>query len=96
MKEELNHQKDSEQLNFLTGTIKKSFHEKEKDRGVKTSPKFNDETVEPLRTQSLLENLLILDTETTGLEVKQGHRVIEIGAFLLNDRKNQMNIFPVT
>ena len=30
---------------------------------------------------------IILDTETTGLEVKQGHRVIEIGAVLLNDRK---------
>ena len=30
---------------------------------------------------------IILDTETTGLEVNQGHRVIEIGAVLLNDRK---------
>ena len=30
---------------------------------------------------------IILDTETTGLEVHQGHRVIEIGAVLLNDRK---------
>ena len=30
---------------------------------------------------------IVLDTETTGLEVKQGHRVIEIGAVLLNDRK---------
>ena len=30
---------------------------------------------------------IILDTETTGLEVAQGHRVIEIGAVLMNDRK---------
>tara|TARA_B100000963_G_C22635563_1_gene677400 strand:- start:4863 stop:5579 length:717 start_codon:yes stop_codon:yes gene_type:complete len=30
---------------------------------------------------------IILDTETTGLEVKDGHRVIEIGAVVLNDRK---------
>ncbi len=30
---------------------------------------------------------IVLDTETTGLEVKQGHRVIEIGAVLVNDRK---------
>ena len=30
---------------------------------------------------------IILDIETTGLEHKEGHRVIEIGAVLLNDRK---------
>ena len=30
---------------------------------------------------------IILDTETTGLEVAQGHRVIEIGAVLMKDRK---------
>ena len=29
----------------------------------------------------------MLDTETTGLEVDQGHRIIEIGAILLEDRK---------
>ena len=36
---------------------------------------------------------IILDTETTGLEVKQGHRVIEIGAVLLNDRKKTEDHF---
>ena len=36
---------------------------------------------------------IILDTETTGLEVKQGHRVIEIGAVLLNDRKKSQDHF---
>ena len=36
---------------------------------------------------------IILDTETTGLEVKQGHRVIEIGAVLLNDRKKSNDHF---
>ena len=30
---------------------------------------------------------IILDTETTGLEVEQGHRIIEIGALELVDRK---------
>ena len=30
---------------------------------------------------------IILDTETTGLEVQQGHKIIEIGAVLLNDRR---------
>ena len=36
---------------------------------------------------------IILDTETTGLEVKQGHRVIEIGAVILNDRKKSEEHF---
>ena len=36
---------------------------------------------------------IILDTETTGLEVKQGHKVIEIGAVLLNDRKKSEEHF---
>jgi len=36
---------------------------------------------------------IILDTETTGLEVKQGHKVIEIGAVLLNDRKKSEDNF---
>ena len=35
----------------------------------------------------MAKKYIILDTETTGLEVKQGHRIIEIGAVLLNDRK---------
>ena len=30
---------------------------------------------------------VVLDTETTGLEVEQGHRVIEIGAVELVDRR---------
>lgn len=36
---------------------------------------------------------IILDTETTGLEVNQGHKVIEIGAVLLNDRKKSDDHF---
>ena len=35
----------------------------------------------------MAKKFIILDTETTGLEVQQGHRIIEIGAVLLNDRK---------
>ena len=30
---------------------------------------------------------IVLDTETTGLEVSRGHRIIEIGAVELIDRK---------
>jgi DNA polymerase-3 subunit epsilon len=35
----------------------------------------------------MIKKLIVLDTETTGLEVDQGHRIIEIGAILLKDRK---------
>ena len=41
----------------------------------------------------MAKKYIILDTETTGLEVKQGHRVIEIGAVLLNDRKKSEEHF---
>ena len=30
---------------------------------------------------------IVLDTETTGLEVEQGHRIVEVGAVALADRK---------
>jgi len=30
---------------------------------------------------------IVLDTETTGLEVSQGHRVIEIGCLAMKDRR---------
>ena len=36
---------------------------------------------------------IVLDTETTGSEVQQGHRIIEIGAVLLNDRKKSEEHF---
>jgi len=35
----------------------------------------------------MTKKLIVLDTETTGLEVDQGHRIVEIGAVLLEDRK---------
>ena len=41
----------------------------------------------------MAKKYIILDTETTGLEVEQGHRVIEIGAVLLNDRKKSEEHF---
>ena len=41
----------------------------------------------------MAKKYIVLDTETTGLEVKQGHRVIEIGAVLLNDRKKSEENF---
>jgi DNA polymerase-3 subunit epsilon len=41
----------------------------------------------------MAKKFIILDTETTGLEVQQGHRIIEIGAVLLNDRKKSEEHF---
>ena len=41
----------------------------------------------------MVKKFIILDTETTGLEVHQGHRIIEIGAVLLNDRKKSEEHF---
>tara|TARA_B100000287_G_C20640206_1_gene783172 strand:+ start:220 stop:918 length:699 start_codon:yes stop_codon:yes gene_type:complete len=33
------------------------------------------------------KKLIVLDTETTGLEVDQGHRIVEVGAVMLADRR---------
>ena len=41
----------------------------------------------------MANKFIILDTETTGLEVQQGHRISEIGAVLLNDRKKSEEHF---
>ena len=41
----------------------------------------------------MIKKLIVLDTETTGLEVDQGHRIIEIGAVLLEDRKKNRSTF---
>ena len=41
------------------------------------------------------KRFIILDTETTGLEVTKGHKIIEIGAVVLNDRKKSSDHFHV-
>ena len=33
----------------------------------------------------MTKKLIVLDTETTGLDVKDGHRIVEIGCLALND-----------
>jgi len=35
----------------------------------------------------MIKKLIVLDTETTGLEVDQGHRIVEVGAVMLADRR---------
>ena len=83
VKEAQNHEKDSEQLNFLKGKIKETDNCNEKDRGVTSSSKSNKETVEILKTKLFPENLLILDTETTGLD-NENDDCIEVGSILFN------------
>ena len=43
----------------------------------------------------MAKKYIVLDTETTGLETAQGHRIIEIGALMLEDREKTDNHFHV-
>ena len=40
-----------------------------------------------------MERLIVLDTETTGLDVEAGHRIIEIGCVEIIDRNITSNSF---
>ena len=49
--------------------------------------------IEVLTNYRMEKKYIVLDTETTGLEVDKGHRVIEIGAVVMNGRKKPPNHF---
>ena len=83
MKEEQNYQKDSEQLGFLYETTKEIVNEKGKDLGEKKSFKSSKEQVEILNKEQFPENILILDTETTGLD-NENDDCLEVGSILFN------------
>ncbi len=83
MKEEQNHQKASEQLDFLYETTKKISNEKEKNFGEKNSFQSKEEQVEILSKEHFPENILILDTETTGLD-NENDDCLEVGSILFN------------
>ena len=83
MKEEQNHQKESEQLNFLDKTTKEIANEKEKDLGVKSPLQPKDERFGISRNEHFPENILILDTETTGLD-NENDDCLEVGSILFN------------
>ena len=83
VKEEQNHQKESEQLNFLDETTKEIANEKEKDLGVKSPLQSKDERFGILRNEHFPENILILDTETTGLD-NENDDCLEVGSILFN------------
>ncbi len=83
MTEEQNHQKESEQLNFLDGTIKEISNEKMKDQGEKSSSRINKELAENSNDQHFPLNILIVDTETTGLD-NENDDCLEVGSILFN------------
>ena len=83
MKEKQTHQKESEQLDFLNGTTKIIPNKKEEELGEKSSLKPNEERVEILSKEHFPENILILDTETTGLDNENDH-CLEVGSILFN------------
>ena len=83
MKEEQNHQKENEQLDFLHESTREISNEKEKDLEVNSSLKSKEERVEILRKEYFPENILILDTETTGLDNKVDD-CLEVGSILFN------------
>ena len=51
--------------------------------------------IEVLTNYRMEKKYIVLDTETTGLEVDKGHRVIEIGAVVMNGRKKTSESFHV-
>ena len=83
MKEEQNHQNESEQLDFLSVTTKKITSIKETNLGGKASLKSNEKQIENLRERDLPKNILILDTETTGLDNEKDD-CLEVGSILFN------------
>ena len=83
VKEEQNHQKESEQLNFLDETTKEIANEKKKDLGVKSPLQSKDERFGILRSEHFPENILILDTETNGLDNEKDD-CLEVGSILFN------------
>ncbi len=83
VKEEQKPQKEGEQLNFLNRKIKEKVNETDKDRVVKSFSKLNGERDEILNIKASPENILILDTETTGLD-NANDDCLEVGSILFN------------
>ena len=83
MNEEQKPHEEGEQLNFLNRKIKETMNKNDKNRGGKSFSKLNGEKLEFLNIQSSPENILILDTETTGLDNKNDD-CLEVGSILFN------------
>ena len=83
VKEEQNLKKESEQLNFLNRKTKEIINKKEIDPLLKGTSRSDEEPYKNLDLQCSPENILILDTETTGLDNQNDH-CLEVGSILFN------------
>ena len=83
MKEDQNDQIDCGQLNFLNGIIKENVKIKDQDRVLKSSQRSKSKPDEHFKTKRSPMNILILDTETTGLDYENDN-CLEVGSILFN------------
>jgi len=81
--EDQNDQKEGKQLNFLNGKIKETLMENQKDKELKSSLKNKSERDNTFINKYSPKNILILDTETTGLD-NEIDDCIEVGSILFN------------
>ncbi len=80
---EQNHQIESEQLGFQYETTEEMTNENANDFREKSYFKSNKERFEILSKKHLPENILILDTETTGLD-SENDDCLEVGSILFS------------
>ncbi len=83
VREEKENQNELSQLNLLNGPIEKMVNENQKEADYITSNKKKTQSHEDLQVDEVPKNILILDTETTGLDFEKDH-CIEVGAILFN------------
>ena len=79
MKENL---KESSQLNFLSKT-NEILNKKEENLMSKNLLNLSSQSYEDIESYGLHENILILDTETTGLDIEKDY-CLEVGSILFN------------
>tara|TARA_Y100001968_G_scaffold4286_1_gene3813 strand:- start:4804 stop:5676 length:873 start_codon:yes stop_codon:yes gene_type:complete len=83
LKEERNDNEAGKQLNFLNGNIKEIAKDNKKDISIISSSESKSEDEKLLNNLDFPINILILDTETTGLDIDNDH-CLEVGSILFN------------
>ena len=83
VKEDQNHQKESKQLDFLHEKSTEIASERVENEGIESSFKLKAEPVGIISKEYFPNNILILDTETTGLDHEKDD-CLEVGSILFN------------
>ena len=83
VREEKENQNELSQLNLLNGSIDRIVDENLKEVGCITENKTKTQSHEDMQVDEVPKNILILDTETTGLDSEKDH-CIEVGSILFN------------